>query len=295
MCEREIEDKGEKNNMEEQTCTKKQCLKMLELDGNITDLKQIRSQYLKLCLLYHPDKNVNVNSISITSNSGSSNSSDSIKFRKVINAYNYLMNRGMISDEKYFQTTVFATTMANRNGRLHLELFKCLIPYYKDYVEYTKYLFRHNYHEQCNELKMGINDMLSLTLFYYDLDIFDEYGDLWFDYQTRGYMMTFPKETLERCEQSETGLDLDLWLPSCCDLENLIHDKHIIFNSQYREYETLDSQQYLAKHTLVYSTLTLQDKIGCLAKYCISVDPELITSEHMNKIDNILMKYKLWL
>ena len=53
--------------------------------------------------MYHPDKNVNVNSISITSNSGSSNSSDSIKFRKVINAYNYLMNRGMISDEKYFQ------------------------------------------------------------------------------------------------------------------------------------------------------------------------------------------------
>ena len=39
--------------------------------------------------------------------------------------------------------------------------------------------------------------MLSLTLFYYNLDMFDYYGNLWFDYQTNDYMITFPSKVLQ--------------------------------------------------------------------------------------------------
>jgi hypothetical protein len=265
--------------------SRRQCLDILGLNHQTTDEREIRRQYMKLCLLLHPDKNLN--------DDNSNNNSNNVKFHQVVNAYNYLVNRGLCSDEKYFYTTVLASKMAEGTGKLHLQLFRCLIPYYKNYVQYAKYLFRHGYKEQFNELKIGIDDMLGSSLFHYDLDYFDDFGDLLISYETWGYLMSFPDETL-RQEKIQTGLELDLWLPDCNHLEELMRDKHVIFDENSREYETLDHDQYLSKYKLVYCTLTLQDKIDCLNKYCIVIDDNQAQS-NINKIDNILMKYKIWL
>jgi hypothetical protein len=272
--------------------SRKYCLNIFGLQESTTD-QDIRKQYLKLCLLYHPDKNPN-------------NAEAEAKFKQVTNAYNYLFNKEYPSEGSYVFQTVMIETMVKDDTSICINMMPYYIRFYKEVSIFAKYLFRNDHHVLYNEVRSCIDNMLSINLHYYPLTIFDDDGFLRFTYTVLdGYRLHFPEivmaTTLSK-SQLQTGLEVDLFLSSAEYLETLVEGKRDIFDTQYYDFDLLDHTQYEQKHKLVYHQMSLQDKFAILGKYCIKVthnpdhdhDHDHTTEQYdINKINNILMKYKL--
>ena len=92
-------------------CVREQCLEVPKLDDSVTDIKQITGQYIKLCLLYFIHIKMYVSILMVVTLMIVLVTVPN--FRKVDTVYNYLMNKGMLSDEKYFTTTITTNILVN--------------------------------------------------------------------------------------------------------------------------------------------------------------------------------------
>ena len=111
-------------------CVREQCLEVPKLDDSVTDIKQITGQYIKLCLLYfiHIKMQVSILMVIIMVVTLMIVLVTVPNFRKMVTFYDYLMNKGMLSNEKYFTTTITTNILVNGKNNYIQKYFRCLTP-----------------------------------------------------------------------------------------------------------------------------------------------------------------------